>query len=1073
MITLPKTVRNATGFLLRSGLLATIFATCQPASAQHGDLDPTFQTGAGANGTVTTILPLNSGKILIAGSFSSYDGIGRKGVAILNEDGSLDTSFHPGTGVIGTVLHAAEDFYGRILLVGNFSSYNGTTVGKIAMVKPDGSLDTTFRVGTGSNGPIQAVARSGDSWAIGGSFSSFNGELRQNFALLSDNGEPSYFRSPAVNGVVEAINGTYGGFGSRFMVTGRFDTVDSQDDLDGVAIIDEYGQLERFFRPRLFEGGVRKVGLAKAGAVIPASFGGEQYAFIAGEFTRIGDEPHAYLSIVGIDGEPDPFFSIYPNGAVLSIAVGENGDDALIAGRFTEVNGIPMRGVARLVKKSIYRSFSGYSDKWEIDPGFGGADGPDIAVRSVSEDAAGRCLISGDFTQVSGTPVSRFTRLLSEVGLSLPGVPPDLAAEALSGNAIRLTWGDSSNVKNYRLERSPDGASGWEQVSSFSTSHIVTGLLPETEYHFRVRAGNANGFSEFSDITAATTTAIWTGAGSPVPGTAGVSFTGGSLESMAVQPDGKILISGYYTTVLGAQRKYMARLNADRTLDASFDTGNLLTSSAKEIALAPDGRIYVVSNSFSSVLGWSEYGILRLNPDGTHDATFTPPKSRYQINCVEIDALGRVLLGLNTENFGGRPTGALVRLEQDGSIDPNLALYVDSSVNAVGFHPDQRIVAGGSFYEINDIVRRGIMRCDPLGVVDPALGNSTYVGSINALEALPDGSIVIAGSFTSVFGEPRSRLAKLNPDGSLDGSFIPPEISSTVSELERLPDGKFLIAGGFTTVAGKYMRGVARLEADGAIDRDFRIGVGASGTVRSISLTSDGSIIVAGSFNTFGSEKTSYLAFLQGEMPVLPPVSPVLAGAGVGIGHADLSWNGQEAAFGYFIESSANGTDGWTEVARLRRDSVFYRAGDLVPGETRFFRIRASNGFGASTFSDTVSTKAWTRFQAWNVEKGFAFDTAAGADDDGDGMGQLMEYGLGLDPEKSDSEGALSTQMIGGNLVLTYYESRPELIYKVEVSDDLSKWSTEGVSVFHGNFSMGWAPVVEPSRFLRLHVSEE
>lgn len=1070
MKSLTKFRSHVTGLFSQLVALVLVFAICQTVSAQHGDTDPTFATGMGADGIVRSIVELSGGRLLVAGSFSNYNGVSRNGLAVLNEDGSLDMAFDPGSGVNGTVHQAIAATSGRILIVGSFTDYNGATVGNIAMVNSDGSLDTGFRTGDGADGVVHAVASTGFTFVIGGSFSSFDGQARENFAILESDGELDRFANPSVNGTIRVIAVDSESFSSRIVIGGDFTEVGGITGLQGVAMFDSYGYGNYFFRPRVGGGSVQSA------VLVPGNYDSRQLAIVGGDFKTVGGFSQAYLGAFDRDGYADPYFNIHPNGAVHALAMNREGDQLLIAGAFTEVNGVAMRGIARLTKRTSFDFNFGYgsSEIWELDQDFGDAGKPDAAVHAVLQDSQERYLIGGDFTQTGASANNRVARLLSPYGLSLPEIPLDPAAEAVSGNAIRVAWDSSANARSYRLELSMDGVSGWEEIrSTSSTSHIASGLDPETEYHFRVRANNANGFSAYSDVTVATTPEIWTGAGSVVAGTAGLNFASSSIYGTAVQPDGKILITGYFSTVLGFERKYVARLNADRTLDTGFDTGNLLTSLADDFAIAPDGKIYVVSNSFSSVLGLNEYGILRLNPDGTHDPGFTPPKGRYKIRCVEIDALGNVLLGLNTETFGNQSTGALVRLKPDGSIDDSLQIFVDSSVEAIGFHPDRRIVAAGSIHDVNDTVRRDIMRCDPLGVIDTTVGNTSTISSINALEALPDGSIVIAGSFTSVYGETRSRIAKLNPNGTLDTSFVPPEFSSSISEIERLPGGKFLVAGSFTTVGGKYMPRIARLDASGAIDPDFRIGIGPSSTIQSISLASDGSLVVAGSFFTFNSESTRYLAFLKGDPIVSAPGSSVLTAAGVGIGHLDISWDDQEEEFGYIIEFSANGTDGWTEAAQLGRNSGLFRTLDLAPGETRFFRIRATNGLGTSAFSNIVSATAWTRFQAWNVDKGFAFDTPAGADGDGDGMGQLMEYGLGLDPETPDSDGALSTQMIGGNLVLTYYESRPELIYRVEVSDDLSTWSTEGVSVFHGNFSMGWAPVVEPSRFLRLCISEE
>lgn len=122
-----------------------------------GASDPTFDPGSGANhdsipfqSAVHTIALQDDGKILIGGGFTSYNGIPRKGIARLHPDGSLDTSFDPGSGVenvwgTGEVTSVAiQPDDGKIIVGGGFSSFNGTPRNGIARLHPDGSLDTSF-----------------------------------------------------------------------------------------------------------------------------------------------------------------------------------------------------------------------------------------------------------------------------------------------------------------------------------------------------------------------------------------------------------------------------------------------------------------------------------------------------------------------------------------------------------------------------------------------------------------------------------------------------------------------------------------------------------------------------------------------------------------------------------------------------------------------------------------------------------------------------------------------------------------------------------------------------------------
>jgi uncharacterized delta-60 repeat protein len=154
-----------------------------------GSIDTNFSTGTGFNNTVAAIFEDSNGKIYVGGQFTSYNGTTANRIIRLNTDGSIDTNFSTGTGFNTTVRSIAEDSNGKIYVGGQFTSYNGTTANRIIRLNTDGSIDTGFNSGTGfDNNAIQIKLDSNGKIIVGGNFTSYNGTSRSKLVLLNSDG---------------------------------------------------------------------------------------------------------------------------------------------------------------------------------------------------------------------------------------------------------------------------------------------------------------------------------------------------------------------------------------------------------------------------------------------------------------------------------------------------------------------------------------------------------------------------------------------------------------------------------------------------------------------------------------------------------------------------------------------------------------------------------------------------------------------------------------------------------------------------------------------------------------------
>jgi uncharacterized delta-60 repeat protein len=176
---------------------------CGPLARLNADytLDVAFFAAQGtgfAGGQITRIAVQADGKIIVAGSFTAFNGVSIPGILRLNNDGSLDNSFLPGSGASGTILSLALQQDGKIIAGGNFTSFNGLPRSGIVRLNTDGSVDTTFDPGTGFAGRpndgvmgVYALAlRANGQIMGGGDIGSYNGTNRNSIVRLTDTSLP-------------------------------------------------------------------------------------------------------------------------------------------------------------------------------------------------------------------------------------------------------------------------------------------------------------------------------------------------------------------------------------------------------------------------------------------------------------------------------------------------------------------------------------------------------------------------------------------------------------------------------------------------------------------------------------------------------------------------------------------------------------------------------------------------------------------------------------------------------------------------------------------------------------------
>ena len=740
--------------------------------AQPGTIDLTFNptdagSGNGANNDVYTTSIQSDGKIIIGGNFTTYNGNTRNGIARLNTDGTLDTTFNTGTGfsypITGTsvgVRTTSIQSDGKIIIGGDFTSYNGIPILGIARLNTNGSLDTTFNAafynsGVNINSILTTSIQSDGKIIIGGYF---NFQLSIGYKTLA-----------------------------RLNTNGTLDTT--------------------FILGTDSGGGVDTTAIQSDGKII-----------IGGPFTSYNGISRNRIARLNIDGTLDITFNpgAGVNGtfsiSVNTISIQSNGK-IIIGGSFTTYNGISRNNIARLNADGT------------LDTTFNPGTGANGILNSTSIQSNGKIIIGGNSDSYNGISINGIARL---------NIDGTLDATFNSG------------------------------IGQFSTVYI-TSIQSDGKI---IIGGYLSGIARLNtDGTLDTTFDRLLG---------GADDT---VYTTSIQSDGKIIIGGGFSSYNGIPRNNIVRLNADGTLDTSFIQGTGADNAVYTTSIQSDGKI-IIGGLFTFYNGIARNYIARLNTNGTLDNTFNPGTGATGANInsiysTSIQSDGKIIIGGDFTSFNGVARSCIARLNTDGTLDTtfNPGTGFNKRVYTTSIQSDGKIIIGGYFTTYNGISRNRITRLNTNGTLDatfnPGTGTGTNSDLVITTSIQSDGKIIMGGRFASFNGISRNGIARLNTDGTLDATFDPG--TGTGTNALRYPsttsiqsDGKIIIGGIFTSYNDIVRNNIARLNTNGTLDPTFNPGTGANNSVSTTSIQSDGKIIIGGSFTAYNDKGRNRITRING-----------------------------------------------------------------------------------------------------------------------------------------------------------------------------------------------------------------
>ena len=614
-----------------------------------GSADASFNAGTGAalangDGYGQDYLPQSDGKVLVTGRFDSFNGVAVGGIVRLNATGRVDASFRTGTGIglpsdavtYGTALAAQAD--GKVLLGGTFSTFDGQPAYGLVRLGTDGRPDPGFTSALAANSRVFSVVVQPDGKILLEGFLKTNtlsvsllrlnadGSLDASFA----SNQPGLFLSERDPLLLVQPDG------KLLLVRYYSATKTSQ-----VARLNADGSLDASFGPTVsFNSSTYTLGLEADGRVV-----------VGGSFGYFGST-ETPLGRLNADGSLDAGFAPKLQiPANITTVVRQPDGQLLLGGTFTEYNGVAVHRVVRVSANGV------------LDTDFAAASGVlPGAVNALAVQADGRVVAgtSAGVVQLLGTgqPDGSFTPF-SSFNVAALAVQPD--GRVVAGGSIGLANGTYVGLVRLTTAGSLDATFARQSTAEVGTATTTDAVLVQADGRivasgrfavagqpsaYRVVRYESTGVLDASFRN--TSAVLATGHSSTTP----------TVLALAQQPDGRLLLGGNFSFANGSPQQGVARLNTDGSPDPAFNATAPLDGLVYSLALQPNGRV-LLGGSF----GAPRPNLTRVLADGSPDASLAATASpNGTLRTVLVQPDGGIVVGGFFSTIGGQPVAGLARL---------------------------------------------------------------------------------------------------------------------------------------------------------------------------------------------------------------------------------------------------------------------------------------------------------------------------------------------------------------------------------------------------------------------------
>jgi uncharacterized delta-60 repeat protein len=382
------------------------------------------------------------------------------------------------------------------------------------------------------------------------------------------------------------------------------------------------------------------------------------------------------------------------NGAVNASALQADGK-LVVGGAFTSFNG--MVNSTGPVVTTTRNYIARLNTDGTLDNTFNAGTTLNGSVSSIAIEAAGNILVAGTF----GGTIKRLT-----------------SAGAVAGGGDTFTAGTFNNVV-YSIAIQP-GDGKIIVVGNFTTYTYTPSTTPIIATRNRILRLETNGNLDANTFD---------------PASVGLN---GIVRCVAVTSLGQVVVGGSFTS----PRFYYARLNADGTLDAAFNSGAFgstvaAASAVYALAFQANGQVIAGGIYFngSSYLGATR----RLSATGTNDGTFVAPEySGLIVKSLAVQSDGKII-------SGGEFSQGIARYTSTGAIDAFVAGngFTGTEIKTLAIQADGKITAGGSYTAYNDNPRNNIARltaCPSVGISTQPTNQGICLSSTGAFSLVASGT---------------------------------------------------------------------------------------------------------------------------------------------------------------------------------------------------------------------------------------------------------------------------------------------------------------------------------------------